>query len=152
MKKSQSAKPKKELSVGVVAKRSGVAISTVHFYEAKGLIKSWRNSGNQRRYSQDVLRRIAVIKVAQKVGIPLKEIAEAFNSLPKERTPTKRDWDRLAKQWKHALNAKIQLLVHLRDDLNSCIGCGCLSIESCPLRNPDDILSAQGAGPVLFNE
>lgn len=142
----------KKLSVGVIAKRSGVAISAIHFYESKGLIKSQRNAGNQRRYKQDVLRRIAVIKAAQKVGISLKDIMKSFQSLPNERTPTKRDWDKLSRTWKKSLDERIQLLAQLRDDLSECIGCGCLSITDCPLRNPNDELSSQGDGPVLFNQ
>ncbi len=151
MKKTQTSHPTKELSVGTVAKRAGVAVSTLHFYEAKGLIKSRRNQGNQRRYTRDVLRRIAVIKVAQKIGISLQDIMESFKSLPNQRTPTKRDWDKLSSKWKKDLEAKIQLLTHLRDDLTDCIGCGCLSTSDCPLRNPDDILSSQGNGPQLLD-
>jgi len=151
MKKNQPVYPVKELSVGAVAKRTGVAISTIHFYETKGLIKSRRNQGNQRRYTRDVLRRIAVIKVAQKIGISLREITGSFKSLPNERTPTKKDWDNLSKKWKKELELKIQLLTHLRDDLTECIGCGCLSIKCCPLRNPDDVLSSQGDGPILLS-
>ncbi|MGH1440644.1 MAG: redox-sensitive transcriptional activator SoxR [Cellvibrionaceae bacterium] len=150
MKKTKAAYSKLELSVGMVAKRSGVAISAIHFYESKGLIKSQRNQGNQRRYHQDVLRRIAVIKVAQKVGISLQEIAESFKRLPNERTPTKKDWDSMSRKWKKDLELKIQLLKHLQNDLTGCIGCGCLSIDSCPLRNPNDSLSSKGNGPVLL--
>ncbi len=152
MKKSQAIKQVKELSVGTVAKRAGVAVSTIHFYEAKGLIQSRRNQGNQRRYTRDVLRRIAVIKVAQKIGISLQDIMESFKSLPNQRTPTKKDWDKLSNKWKKDLEARIQLLTHLRDDLTDCIGCGCLSTSDCPLRNPDDILSSQGNGPQLLFE
>lgn len=151
MKKDESINPAKELAVGAVSKRTGVAISTIHFYEAKGLIKSRRNKGSQRRYKQDVLRRISVIKVAQKIGISLQEIMESFKSLPNERTPTKKDWDNLSKKWKKDLELKIQLLTFLRDDLTECIGCGCLSIKCCPLRNPDDELSSQGSGPGLLS-
>ena len=151
MKKDTAVSSVKELSVGAVAKRTGVAISTIHFYETKGLIKSRRNQGNQRRYKQDVLRRISVIKVAQKIGISLQEIVESFKSLPNERTPTKKDWDSLSKKWKKELDNKIQLLEFLRDDLTECIGCGCLSIKSCPLRNPDDKLSSQGSGARLIS-
>ncbi|EGG94122.1 Redox-sensitive transcriptional activator SoxR [gamma proteobacterium IMCC1989] len=150
MKTKQSLTTVKELSVGGVAKRTGVAISAIHFYEVKGLITSRRNQGNQRRYTHDVLRRIAIIKVAQKMGVSLQEIAAAFKALPRQRTPTKKDWDSLSRQWKESLDVKIRLLTHLRDDLSECIGCGCLSIDSCPLRNPDDVLSSKGSGPILF--
>lgn len=135
------------LSVGDVARRSGVAISTVHFYETKGLIGGWRSAGNQRRYPREILRRIAVIRVAQRAGIPLKTIREALGSLPGERTPTAADWARLSKQWRGALTDRIDQLTKLRDQLEGCIGCGCLSMRSCPLRNPDDKLGDRGPGP-----
>ena len=137
----------KELSVGQVARRSGVAISTLHFYEAKGLIKSHRTVGNQRRYGSDVLRRIAVIRVAQDVGISLARIARALASLPGERTPTRHDWERLSTDWAVELDRRIEQMQKLRDGLSDCIGCGCMSIDRCPLRNPGDRLAAEGAGP-----
>ncbi len=140
----------KVLTVGEVARRSGVAVSAIHFYEAKGLIKSWRNAGNQRRYSRDVLRRVAVIKVAQRTGIPLASIREALKALPEERTPTAEDWAKLSAKWKDDLNERIARLTRLRDQLTECIGCGCLSLESCPLRNPRDELREQGPGPRLL--
>jgi MerR family redox-sensitive transcriptional activator SoxR len=139
------------LTVGEVARRSGVAVSTVHFYEVKGLISSRRSSGNQRRYARDVLRRIAVIKVAQKLGVPLAAIAEALETLPQQRTPTARDWNRLSAQWRRDLDERIEKLTLLRDQLNDCIGCGCLSLERCRLRNPWDVLSDEGAGPRLLD-
>lgn len=141
----------KELTVGEVAERSGVAVSAIHFYESKGLIKSRRNAGNQRRYSRDVLRRVAVIKVAQRVGIPLASIGEALNTLPEGRTPTAKDWSKLSAKWKAELDDRIAKLAQLRDQLNNCIGCGCLSLEHCRLRNPMDELSEHGAGPVLLD-
>jgi MerR family transcriptional regulator, redox-sensitive transcriptional activator SoxR len=124
-----------------------VAVSAIHFYEAKGLINSRRNPGNQRRYPREVLRRVAVIKVAQRVGIPLASIREALMTLPAERTPTAKDWSRLSARWKAELSDRINKLTRLRDQLNSCIGCGCLSLSDCPLRNPRDELSQQGPGP-----
>lgn len=136
------------LSVGDVAGRSGVAVSTLHFYESKGLIKSGRNGGNQRRYSRDVLRRVAVIRVAQRLGIPLAAIRDAFSSLPEGRTPTARDWSLLSSQWKDDLDERIASLIRLRDNLSDCIGCGCLSLKRCKLYNPDDRLAGQGSGPV----
>lgn len=139
------------LSVGEVAERSGVAVSTLHFYETEGLIGSWRNSGNQRRYAREVLRRVAVIKVAQRTGIPLKEIKEALATLPQKRTPTAADWKKLSARWRARLNDRIERLTRLRDQLDGCIGCGCLSIESCPLRNPWDCLAAEGPGPRLLD-
>jgi len=135
------------LSVGEVARRSGVAVSALHFYESKGLIESVRNAGNQRRYARDVLRRVAVIKVAQRAGIPLTEIREALAGLPQRRTVTARDWAVLSKRWKSDLDQRILRLTQLRDQLGECIGCGCLSIRSCPLRNPDDVAGEAGPGP-----
>ena len=135
------------LSVGEVARRSGVAISAVHFYERRGLIAGWRSGGNQRRYERAVLRRIAIIKVAQRLGIPLAEIGARLAALPADRTPGKADWARLAAGWRGDLDRRIAQLVRLRDSLDGCIGCGCLSVESCPLRNPGDALAAQGPGP-----
>ncbi len=142
----------KMLSVGFVAKRCGVKVSTLHFYESKSLIQSWRNQGNQRRYSPDVLRRVSVIKAAQKLGISLQSIKEAFSTLPNNRTPDKSDWARLSKQWHDELNNRISALENLRDSLSSCIGCGCLSLKKCPIYNPDDTLSETGTGPVLLNQ
>ena len=137
----------KPLTVGEVAQRSGVAVSALHFYEAKGLIRSVRNAGGQRRYGRDVLRRVAVIKVAQRIGIPLASISAALASLPEERTPTKADWTRLSSLWRRELDERIAQLTRLRDQLDDCIGCGCLSIDACKLRNPLDALSEQGSGP-----
>lgn len=139
-----------QLSVGEVAMRSGVAVSALHFYEQKGLIRSWRNAGNQRRYHRDVLRRIAVIKVAQRLGISLAEIGEALATLPTDRTVTAEDWQRLSEQWRARLDQRISLLVGLRDQLNDCIGCGCLSLEACRLRNPMDKLGGDGPGAHLL--
>ena len=141
------ASPPKKLGVGELAERSGVAISALHFYEAKGLIHSDRSSGNQRRYARSVLRRLAVIKVAQRVGLPLATIAEALNALPAGRTPTVSDWRRLSATWKLELEERIKTLMQLRDQLDGCIGCGCLSLKACPLRNADDEMAQQGAGP-----
>lgn len=135
------------LTVGEVARRSGVAVSALHFYEAKGLIRSARNAGGQRRYARDVLRRVAVIKVAQRIGIPLAGIAAALASLPQERTPTKADWARLSRLWRGELDDRIAQLTRLRDQLDDCIGCGCLSMDACRLRNPGDALAEQGSGP-----
>lgn len=135
-----------ELSVGQVAARSGVAVSTLHFYEAEGLIQSRRTAGNQRRYPRDVLRRVAVIRVAQRTGIPLAEIRQKLEELPVGRAPTKADWTRLSNAWRDQLDRRIQLLTRLRDQLGSCIGCGCLSLRSCPLRNPADVAGRRGPG------
>jgi MerR family transcriptional regulator, redox-sensitive transcriptional activator SoxR len=140
-----------ELSVGEVAERSGVAVSALHFYEAQGLIRSWRNQGNQRRYPREVLRRVAVIKVAQRAGIPLASIRQALDALPNGRTPTAQDWSSLSAGWKADLNDRIARLTRLRDQLDGCIGCGCLSLGVCPLRNPGDKLAEQGPGARLLD-
>lgn len=139
------------LAVGYVAKRTGVKVSTLHFYEEKGLIRSWRNSGNQRRYKRDVLRRISVIKAAQRLGISLHSIKQTFIGMPNERTPDKKDWALLSKQWRRQLNQQISALTKLRDSLDGCIGCGCLSMQSCPIYNPDDELETLGPGPVILD-
>ena len=151
MKKNVAGELNWELGVGEVAKRSGVAVSAIHFYEEKGLITSWRNAGNQRRYPREALRRLSIIKVAQRVGIPLASIKSALDSLPKGRTPTDQDWKKLSARWHADLDDRIAKLTQLRDQLNGCIGCGCLSMKQCPLRNPWDELSAQGPGPRLLD-
>jgi len=143
--------PHSPLSVGQVAKRCDVKVSTLHFYEEKGLIDSVRNNGNQRRYKLEVLRRVSVIKAAQKLSISLDDIKKALASLPDNRTPNKKDWAALSLQWHDLLNHRIGQLENLIDSLSSCIGCGCLSLTSCPLYNEDDHLAADGSGPVLLN-
>lgn len=142
----------RQLSVGQVAERSGVAVSALHFYEAKGLIHSQRNAGNQRRYPRAVLRRVALIKVAQRLGIPLADIGAALATLPRDHTPTAADWQRLSARWQRDLDARIAQLGRLRDQLTGCIGCGCLSMHECPLRNPGDRLGEQGAGARLLED
>jgi MerR family redox-sensitive transcriptional activator SoxR len=141
----------KALTVGEVAARSGVAVSTLHYYEARGLIRSSRSRGNQRRYARDVLRRVSVIKVAQRVGVPLASIREALKMLPQDRAPTAAEWRRLSSRWKAELDERIARLVQLRDRLGECIGCGCLSMRNCWLRNPWDELGARGPGPRLLD-
>jgi MerR family redox-sensitive transcriptional activator SoxR len=136
-----------ELTVGQLAERSGVAVSALHFYESKGLIRSRRTAGNQRRFTRDTLRRVAFIRVSQRVGMPLSTIREALSRLPDERTPTRADWARLSASWRVELEARIEQLQRLRDDLTDCIGCGCLSLGQCRLSNPYDELGEQGPGP-----
>lgn len=139
-------------TVGRVAKRCGVRVSTLHFYEEKGLIKSSRNAGNQRRYRADVVRRVSVIKAAQKMGISLASIREAFATLPDERTPTQRDWKKLSSTWKKELDSRIAYLERLQDLLTGCIGCGCLSMKNCPIYNDEDKLGEGRSGPVILDE
>ncbi len=141
-----------ELTVGEVAQRSGIAVSTLHFYEAKGLVHSRRTAGNQRRYSRDMLRRIAIIRAAQRVGMPLATIRDALASLPEARTPTRRDWARLSSAWREELDTRIQQLIQMRDTLDDCIGCGCLSLDRCRLANPGDVLGEHGAGAQRWTE
>ncbi|NMH61358.1 redox-sensitive transcriptional activator SoxR [Alteromonas ponticola] len=138
------------LSVGEVAKRCGVNVSALHFYERKGLINSARNSGNQRRYGRDIIRRVSLIKVAQQLGISLQEIKSVFESLPKYGAPSHAQWEQLATDWHQQLDQRITMLQKLRDSLTGCIGCGCLSMQRCPLYNPDDKLGAGKTGPVLL--
>ncbi|NMG39196.1 redox-sensitive transcriptional activator SoxR [Chelativorans sp. ZYF759] len=136
----------RDLSVGEVARRAGVAVSALHFYERKGLIKAWRSDGNQRRYGRDVLRRVAVIRIAQQAGIPLARIRDALAALPEGRTPDAKDWAELSSTWRNDLNQRIRQLTELRDRLDGCIGCGCLSMRDCPLRNPGDEAGLEGPG------
>ena len=140
------------LTIGKVAKRCGVKVSTLHFYEEKGLIRSWRNQGNQRRYKKDVLRRVSVIKAAQKVGLSLADIKSALATLPNSRTPDKDDWQALSTSWSDELTSRINYLEKLRDSLNGCIGCGCLSMRNCPIYNADDKLASEGSGAVLLDK
>ncbi|WSA44850.1 redox-sensitive transcriptional activator SoxR [Streptomyces sp. NBC_01803] len=137
----------KELTIGQLAQRSGVATSALRFYEDQGLISSRRTSGNQRRYRRDTLRRVAFIRVSQNVGMPLTAIREALARLPEGRTPNKPDWAVLSESWRADLDARIRQLTRLRDNLTDCIGCGCLSLESCMLANPYDICGEDGCGP-----
>jgi MerR family redox-sensitive transcriptional activator SoxR len=134
------------MTIGEVAERTGVAVSALRFYDAEGFIDSVRSAGGQRRFSREVLRRIAFIRVAQTVGLTLEEIRESLATLPQGRTPTKADWARLSRSWRPRLDAQIALLERLRDELTSCIGCGCLSLQACALYNPDDLAASLGEG------
>lgn len=135
------------LTIGEVAERTGVAPSALRFYERQGLVASERSDGGQRRFSRDVLRRVAFVRTAQRVGLSLDEIHQALATLPEGRTPTKADWARLSRSWAPRLDAQISMLQALRDRLTSCIGCGCLSLRTCALANPDDGAAALGPGP-----
>jgi MerR family transcriptional regulator, redox-sensitive transcriptional activator SoxR len=135
------------LTIGELAARSGVATSALRYYEKRGLIRSTRTTGNQRRYQRGELRRVAFIRIAAQVGVPLDEIGEALSALPDERTPTRADWARLSAAWRGRLEDQIAVLERLRDRLTGCIGCGCLSLTRCRLSNPSDQIAADGAGP-----
>ena len=136
-----------DLSIGSVAARAGVAVSALRFYEDRGLIRSQRSAGGQRRYNRAVLRRVAFIQAAQRVGLTLEQIGRALADLPDDQALTAKDWKRLSATWRPMLDERIRLLEALRDDLDSCIGCGCLSLERCHLRNPGDRAAGLGAGP-----
>lgn len=138
------------LTVGQLAERAGVATSAIRFYEARGLIRSTRTTGNQRRYAQAELRRVAFIRTAQRVGLSLDEIGEALGTLPDNRVPTKADWSRLSRAWRPRLDDQIARIERLRDQLDSCIGCGCLSLRNCALRNPHDVVASRGPGAVFL--
>jgi MerR family redox-sensitive transcriptional activator SoxR len=135
------------LTIGEAARRSGVATSTLRFYESRGLVRSVRTSGNQRRYHRSMLRRISIIRIAQTLGLTLDEIAAPLATLPDERTPTKQDWERLSTRWRDQLEERIVRLQQLRERLTGCIGCGCLSLRTCSLYNAGDQAAASGAGP-----
>jgi MerR family transcriptional regulator, redox-sensitive transcriptional activator SoxR len=136
-----------ELTIGAVSERTGVAASALRFYESEGLIHSARSAGGQRRYTRDTLRRVSFIRVAQQVGLTLDEIRTALHSLPQRRTPTEKDWQRLSASWRPRLDAQIAMLERLRDRLDGCIGCGCLSLRFCRMVNPDDQAGRRGPGP-----
>ena len=138
------------LTIGQLADRSGVSTSAIRFYESKALLSSERTSGNQRRYERATLRRVAFIRTAQQIGLSLDEIAEAMATLPRGRTPTKADWHRLSRQWRPRLDEQIERIERLRDKLDGCIGCGCLSLRTCALNNPDDQAALRGPGAVYL--
>ncbi len=140
-------------TIGELSSRTGVATSALRFYEEKGLIAAQRTEGNQRRYARGTVRRVSVIRAAQTLGLSLKDIGRALETLPEGRTPTKRDWQRLSGRWRAHLDAQIADLQALRDDLDGCIGCGCLSLRVCSLFNPSDQLAHRGPGPrILMGE
>jgi MerR family redox-sensitive transcriptional activator SoxR len=135
------------LTIGVTAKRTGVAASALRFYETRNLIASRRGPGNQRRYHRSMLRRISIIKIAQSLGLSLEEISAALEGLPDKRTPTQRDWEKLSLKWRDQLDVRINNLQKMREQLSGCIGCGCLSLQRCKLYNPGDRVATKGAGP-----
>lgn len=140
-----------DLTIGELAERSGLAASAIRYYEDRGLVTSRRTTGNQRRYARPMLRRLAFIRTAQRVGLSLEEIEAALATLPSNRTPTKADWTRLSRSWRPRLEARIAQLERLRDTLDSCIGCGCLSLQRCSLSNPGDVVASRGPGPVFLD-
>jgi MerR family transcriptional regulator, redox-sensitive transcriptional activator SoxR len=135
------------LPIGHVADRTGVSVSALRFYERHGLIRSERSPGGQRQFHRDTVRRVAFVRIAQRVGLSLDEIREALSTLPESRTPTAGDWARLSRSWRPRIDRQIALLERLRDDLSSCIGCGCLSLKQCALYNPEDMAHGLGPGP-----
>lgn len=136
-----------DLAIGEVAHRAGVTVPTLRFYEGKGLITATRTAGNQRRFPRHVLRRVAVIRAAQRLGLSLAEIREALSHLPADGAPSTSDWAELSQAWQENLTARIEAMTRLRDGLEGCIGCGCLSMATCPIYNPDDELALEGPGP-----
>jgi MerR family redox-sensitive transcriptional activator SoxR len=139
-----------QLTIGQLAERAGVATSAIRFYEARGLVHAVRTTGNQRRYEQTTLRRLAFIRTAQRVGLSLDEVGAALATLPEHRTPTRADWARLSRAWRPRLDEQIERLERLRDKLDSCIGCGCLSLRTCALNNPNDAVAPRGPGAVFL--
>ena len=136
-----------ELTIGELSDRTGVATSALRFYEAEGILHATRSAGGQRRYHRDAIRRVSFVRVAQEVGLTLAEVRDALASLPQERTPTAKDWERLARSWRPRLDAHIAMIERLRDRLAGCIGCGCLSLGVCRLVNPGDVAGERGPGP-----
>ncbi len=136
-----------ELTIGALSERTGVAPSALRFYEAEGLIHATRSDGGQRRYQREVVRRVSFIRVAQQVGLRLDEISDALSSLPEQRTPTEKDWEKLSRSWRPRLDERIAMLERLRDRLDGCIGCGCLSLRHCRILNPGDEAARRGPGP-----
>ncbi len=136
-----------ELTIGALSERTGVAPSALRFYEAEGLIHATRSDGGQRRYQREVVRRVSFIRVAQQVGLRLDEISDALSSLPEQRTPTEKDWEKLSRSWRPRLDERIAMLERLRDRLDGCIGCGCLSLRHCLILNPGDEAASRGPGP-----
>ena len=135
------------MTIGALAKRTGLAVSAIRYYESQGLISPWRNEGGQRRFERADLRRLSFVLIAQKFGFTLPQIKEQLEALPNGRTPTKADWASISLSFRAALDARIESLTHLRDNLDGCIGCGCLSLPNCSLYNPDDKVAENGAGP-----
>ncbi len=135
------------LSIGALATRTGLAVSAIRYYEAQGLIRPWRNAGGQRRFARADLRRLSFVMIAQQFGFTLPQIRTQLAQLPEGRTPTKADWTHIGTGFRDSLDARITTLTQLRDNLDGCIGCGCLSLEACALYNPNDTAAMHGQGP-----
>jgi MerR family redox-sensitive transcriptional activator SoxR len=138
------------LTIGEVARRSGAPVSALRYYEALGLISSTRTGGGHRRFARDVLRRVAVIQAGRRVGLSLAQVQAAFVGLPADKAPTRRDWTRVSRAWRSEIDSRIDEMTRIRDDLDGCIGCGCLSLSRCPLYNPDDAAAVEGPGPRIL--
>ena len=134
-------------AIGDLAKRTGLSVSAIRFYETRGLVSPYRNAGGQRRFEPSDIRRLSFVMIAQKLGLSLEDISAVLASLPEGRTPTKRDWERLSKAIRQTLDERITMMTRLRDRLDGCIGCGCLSLKNCAIYNPDDEAGERGAGP-----
>ena len=142
----------RELTIGELSSRSGVSASALRFYEREGLIESRRTDGNQRRYPSVMLRRVALVQAGKAAGIPLERLRGALDTLPNGKSPTKRDWERLSRSWAAEVDARIAMLQAIRTRLTTCIGCGCLSLKTCGLLNPDDEAAALGPGARYFQQ
>lgn len=135
------------LSIGQLAERTGLSVSAIRYYETQGLVAAERNAGGQRRFLRSDIRRLSFVLIAQQFGFTIDQIRAQLHTLPEGRTPTKRDWARISRSFRRELEAKIETLSRLRDQLDGCIGCGCLSLQKCALYNPDDRARHKGAGP-----
>ena len=138
---------KRGLSIGDLAIRTGLSVSAIRFYEAKGLVHPDRNQGNQRRYEGSDIRRLSFILIAQQIGLTIDQIKDVTETLPDGRTPTKADWGRISRKFRKTLDHRIAMMERMRDRLDGCIGCGCLSLKACSLYNPDDKAFRDGVGP-----
>jgi MerR family redox-sensitive transcriptional activator SoxR len=145
-------RPEDHLAIGEIVRRTGVPASALHFYERRGLIRAERSSSGERRYQRHMLRRVSLIIVAKRLGIPLADVAEVFAALPDDHAPTHEDWQRVSRAWKRRLEERRRAIERLEQELTGCIGCGCLSMKACLLLNPDDALGERGPGPVRLQQ
>ncbi len=138
------------LAIGELAARTGLSVSAIRFYEARGLVSALRNAGGQRRFARSDIRRLSFIRIAQQLGFTIEEIRALLAALPEGRTPTQKDWAKISRVFRRRLDERIAAMTHMREKLDECIGCGCLSLRRCALYNPQDRLAAQGTGPQLL--